>query len=158
MPRGYDAQANEAWEQAKVLAEKENRPLTLSDLWWGIWATIPTENLAVALPETIQHRLKELRGKQAVGKVKVSEEVKRSSPMDVMGEMVVRQLARHLGEAVVGQETALQILEQAVMTALATVFVVPSGVMRMTTRTKAIWRLASRHPCHATIGQWRMAH
>jgi hypothetical protein len=96
MPRGYDAQANEAWEQAKVLAEKENRPLTLSDLWWGIWATIPTENLAVALPETIQHRLKELRGKQAVGKVKVSEEVKRSSPMDVMGKIVVRQLARHL--------------------------------------------------------------
>jgi len=78
--------------------------------------------------------------------------------MDVMGKIVVRQLARHLGEAVVGQETALQILEQAVMTALATVFVVPSGVMRMTTRTKAIWRLASRHPCHATIGQWRMAH
>jgi hypothetical protein len=110
------------------------------------------------LPETIQHRLKELRGKQAVGKVKVSEEVKRSSPMDVMGEIVVRQLARHLGEAVVGQETALQILEQAVMTGLATVFVVPSGVMRMTTRTKAIWRLASRHPCHATIGRWRMAH
>ena len=60
----------------------------------------------------------ELRGKRAVGKVKVGEEVKRSSPMDVMGEMVVRQLARHLGEAVVGQETALQILERAVMTAL----------------------------------------
>jgi len=76
MPRGYDAQANEAWERAKVLAEKENRSLTLSDLWWGIWATIPIENLAVTLPETIQHRLKELRGKRAVGKVRVSEEVK----------------------------------------------------------------------------------
>ena len=37
--------------------------------------------------------------------MKVSEEVKRSSPMDVMGKIVVRQLARHLGEAVVGQET-----------------------------------------------------
>jgi hypothetical protein len=60
MPRGYDAQANEAWERAKVLAEKENRSLTLSDLWWGIWATIPIENLAVTLPETIQHRLTEL--------------------------------------------------------------------------------------------------
>ncbi len=76
MPRGYDAQANEAWERAKVLAEKENRPLTLSDLWWGIWATIPAENLGVTLPETIRHRLMELREKRAVGKVKVSEEVK----------------------------------------------------------------------------------
>ena len=76
MPRGYDAQANEAWERAKVLAEKENRPLTLSDLWWGIWATIFTENLGVTLPEEIQQRLRKLREKRATGKVKVNERVK----------------------------------------------------------------------------------
>ena len=76
MPRGYDAQANEAWERAKVLAEKENRPLTLSDLWWGIWATIDPEKLGVTLPEEVQQRLRELREKQAMGKVKVNEGVR----------------------------------------------------------------------------------
>jgi len=76
MPRGYDAQANEAWERAKVLAELENRPLSLSDLWWGIWATIDPEKLGVTLPEEVHQRLRELKGRQAIGKVKVSEGVK----------------------------------------------------------------------------------
>ncbi len=76
MPRGYDALANKVWERAKILAEAENRPLSLSDLWWGIWSVIDAGELGISLPENVRLQLTELAQKRPKGKVKVGERVK----------------------------------------------------------------------------------
>jgi len=76
MITGYDSQANEVWRRAKQRALREGRPLNLTDLWWGWWATADRESIKVALPQEIEQQLSQLQGDTSDQRVSVDEGVR----------------------------------------------------------------------------------
>lgn len=75
MLRGYDADAQTAWQIAKVLAFDENRSLSTSDLWWGCLAMIPEQEragLPLDLPDERESHLKKIRQRQVEERVSVT--------------------------------------------------------------------------------------
>lgn len=75
MLKSYDSLAITAWEKAKVRAHHAQRPLSLGDLWWGVWATLYTHGQTLDLPDTIQQQLAQLGTQSVEQKVRVSTEV-----------------------------------------------------------------------------------
>jgi|GEM_PF-1350062 len=77
MVSGYDPQANEVWKRAKARALQAERPLNLSDLWWGWWAVAPQQQLGVSLPQEIQQQLGQLLDAPGDQRVPVDDTVRR---------------------------------------------------------------------------------
>jgi ATP-dependent Clp protease ATP-binding subunit ClpA/ActR/RegA family two-component response regulator len=76
--RGYDPNAQQVWQIAKVLAVDENRPLSTSDLWWGCLAMLPTQEsdtLQLELPATKKEHLETVRERRVEKRVSVTPEV-----------------------------------------------------------------------------------
>lgn len=76
MVAGYDTQANEVWKRAKERALQENRPLNLSDLWWGWWSVAQQEQMEISLPQEVQQQLLQLKGETSEQRVPVDESVR----------------------------------------------------------------------------------
>ena len=75
MLRGYDPNAQEVWQVAKVLAVEEERSLTPSDIWWGCLAVIPEEQrdeLNLALSSERMESLTRARQNQVEKRVSVT--------------------------------------------------------------------------------------